>query len=401
MQHKSLLILGRQPAIGRAELESILGAQHLEAVGDLAMASDLSVAQIPFGRIGSSIRLAKPVTILQTVKWSVIVEEIAKLFPALLDEQSSGKVTLGLSVYGLPVSLNDLLHGSLVLKKVCKRQGRPLRFVPNTAPTLNSGQVIHNQLTDNLGLELLFIKDGAHTYVAQTIAIQDIEAYAERDQKRPKRDAFVGMAPPKLAQTIVNLGVGQLPPGTDRVILDPFCGTGVILQEALLMGYGAYGSDLEPRMVEYARTNLEWLGTSGSIVSPVLEVGDAATHTWDKPISAVASETYLGQPLSSWPSPETLQKIMSKCGTIIQQFLTNVAPQLPDGMRLCLGIPAWHAPTGQTYRLPLLDQLAPLGYNCVSFSFASSEEMIYRRPDQVVGRELLVITRNTRKHVTR
>ncbi len=32
-----------------------------------------------------------------------------------------------------------------------------------------------------------------------------------------------------------------------------------MLQEALLMGYEVYGTDLEPRMIDYSQANLGWL----------------------------------------------------------------------------------------------------------------------------------------------
>ena len=76
--------------------------------------------------------------------------------------------------------------------------------------------------------------------------VQNISAYAMRDQKRPKRDAFVGMLPPKLAQIMINLALGDQEP-KDKLLLDPFCGTGVLLQEALLMGLKVYGTDLSQK----------------------------------------------------------------------------------------------------------------------------------------------------------
>jgi len=45
------------------------------------------------------------------------------------------------------------------------------------------------------------------------------------------------MLPPKLAQILVNSVQAQ-------TVYDPFCGTGVIPQEALLLGRTASGSDL-------------------------------------------------------------------------------------------------------------------------------------------------------------
>lgn len=394
MVHKSLFILGRQPAIGRAELESLFGSEHVEPIGDTTAASDIPIDEIDFERIGSSIRLAKPLQELAANKWPQVHDALMKLLPQLLDYLPvSGKVRLGVSVFGWTITPGLLLRTGLELKKACKKAGRAARVVPNTDAALSSAQVLHNQLAGELGVELLIIKHGAKTYLAQTVAVQDIEAYARRDRERPKRDTFVGMLPPKLAQTIVNLGVGKLEPASRHVVLDPFCGTGVILQESLLMGYSAYGSDLEPRMVDYSRTNLEWLATHGIESSPLLEAGDATTHTWTPPFSAVASETYLGRPLSNWPGPEKLREIMSACNVIIQKFLVNSAAQIPGGTRLCLAIPAWQAPGGRLHHLPLLDQLEVLGYNRVSFVWAQEQEMVYRRPEQSVARELLVITR--------
>lgn len=395
MIHRSIFILGRQPAIGRMELESLFGDSHLEALGEQAMASDIALQDIPFERLGSTIRLAQPLdSFPANPKWSAMARAALKRLPALFDTvPSEGKIKLGLSVYGLDIPSADLLRTGLEAKKAGKQSGRSLRVVPNTEATLNAAQVLHNNLTGDLGIELLFIKHGDTIHLARTVAIQDINAYTKRDRERPKRDAFVGMLPPKLAQTIVNLGTGSLTPQASHVILDPFCGTGVVLQEALLMGYGAYGTDLEPRMIEYTRENLEWLTTHGLEPDPTLEVGDATAHQWTHPFSAVAGETYLGRPLSSWPDPEKLQEVKGACNVIIQKFLQNLAPQLPAGIRLCLAIPAWKDSNGRIHHLTVLDQLEVLGYNRVSFVWANEQEMVYHRPDQLVARELLVITR--------
>jgi tRNA G10 N-methylase Trm11 len=391
MMHTSVFILGRQPAIGRAELESLFGREHLQPVGEFAMASDIPLEEIPYSRIGSAVRLARPLTTIPSTKWPEVSKQIITLLPQFLDTiPEDGKLKLGLSVFGLPAKANHLLRTGLELKKVCKAAGRSVRVVPNTEPILNSAQVAHNHLTGELGIELLFVRDGNGTYVAQTVAVQDVDAYARRDQGRPKRDAFVGMLPPKLAQTIVNLATAQVAPTPETVVLDPFCGTGVLLQEAALMGYGVYGTDLEPRMIDYSRANLEWLDKK---LEPTLEVGDATTHTWRHYFSTVACETYLGRPLSGWPKPEKLHEIIGTCNVIIQKFMTNIAEQIPADTRLCLAVPAWQAPNGQLHHLPLLDQLEVLGYNRVSFSWVSEQEMVYRRPDQLVARELLVITR--------
>jgi putative methyltransferase (TIGR01177 family) len=73
---------------------------------------------------------------------------------------------------------------------------------------------------------------------------------------------------PKLARSLINLGQ---PKGND-VVLDPFCGSGGILLEAGLLGHRVIGVDIDPAMVERARTNLTWKDVKATV-----EVGDATT----------------------------------------------------------------------------------------------------------------------------
>jgi tRNA G10 N-methylase Trm11 len=231
--------------------------------------------------------------------------------------------------------------------------------------------------------------------MAQNIAEQDIEAYAARDQARPKRDARVGMLPPKLAQIIVNLAAGKLTADSKQLtLLDPFCGTGVVLQEALLMGYSAYGTDLEPRMIEYSEINLKWLRSfyhQLSAVSCKLEVGDATNMTW-QPFDFVAAETYLGRPFSALPAPNVLDKVIQDVDTIHKKFLKNVARQTKPGFRMCIAVPAWKASTGFK-RLPTLDHLEELGYTRAVFKHVREQDLIYHRENQIVARELVVLQR--------
>jgi len=381
------------PAIGRAELESLYGASHFEQLGSEGLLSDLSPDAIDFGRLGGSIRLAAVLGTLPTTTWRDVQAEIAKRAVQLAEDIHEGKIQLGISVYDIHTNPRQLMAAGLEAKKALRAHHYSVRLTPNQDLALSSAQVLHNHLTGERGIELLAVSNGKEAIIARTVAVQDITAYAHRDQNRPKRDAFVGMLPPKLAQTIVNLATGPLTPNSSHVVLDPFCGTGVLLQEAALMGYGIYGSDLEPRMVDYSKQNLDWLAERSEISSPTLEVGDATDVTWASPFTTVACEMYLGRPLSSWPNPEKLQEIIGTCNLIIEKFLRNIVDQSGSNMRMALAVPAWRSPDGRVHHLPMLDHLEKMGYNRVSFEYASDAELVYFRPDQIVARELLVITR--------
>ncbi|MEX1995303.1 MAG: DNA methyltransferase, partial [Candidatus Saccharimonadales bacterium] len=303
---KSLAILGRQPALGLAELESLYGPENIRPINYGAVL-DIPAEEINFKRLGGTIKTARILKVLDSSDWVSAITYLNKVIPEHL-QYIDGKLTLGISVYGLEVALPQLNRDLLELKKAIKKTGKPARIVPNKNLQLNSAQVLHNKLTHKGGWELLLVRDGNQTILAQTLFVQDIEAYGARDQARPKRDARVGMLPPKLAQILINLANPQ----EGARILDPFCGTGVILQEALLMGYHALGTDIDKRMVEYTKQNLEWLvrqypSTEGHVS---IEIGDATNYKWPK-FSAVASEVYLGRPLNGLPDEAGLKQIVS------------------------------------------------------------------------------------------
>lgn len=405
MVMQSLCILGRQPELGIAELESLYGAKNIQSVGDDAVIVDVDPCLIAFSRLGGSVKLAKVLTAIDSNVWDDLEAFCVKVIPEHVKQVPEGKFKLGISVHGIPVSPKRIGATALSFKKVIKASGRNVRVIPNKTMQLSSAQVLHNQLTGPTGWELLFVRDGKKTILAQTIMVQDIESYAARDQRRPKRDARVGMLPPKLAQILVNLANGPLPavpktankevcepPDTGaggKTLLDPFCGTGVVLQEASLMGYDVYGTDLEPRMVDYTKTNLEWL-TSGK--ASRVAAGDAMQTTWEPPFDLIAAETYLGRPLSQLPVPPKLALIIQDCDHIHKKFFQNLAKQTKPGFRLCVGVPAWK--TGRGFKhLPVLDHLTDMGYTRVSFVHTGEDAIVYHRPDQIVGRELITLIR--------
>lgn len=410
---QSLCVLGRQPVLGLAELESLYGADKVQPAGSRAASVDVDPCLLAFGRLGGSVKFCKVLTTLDTTSWDEIEKFLIKVSPDHSRQMPEGKMTLGLSAYNFKVSIKRLEATGLSLKKAIRTTGRSVRLVPNKELELNSAQVEHNKLTGENSWELVFVKDGAKTIVAQTVKAQDIASYTMRDRGRPKRDTRVGMLPPKLAQIIVNLAVGKLPedklesvckiPAGEKIpkpyfaqtILDPFCGTGVILQEALLMGYDVYGTDLEPRMVDYSGENLDWLDSQFALNQTTMRIeqGDATEHTWDPRPGFVASEVYLGRPFTFPPKPEVLEQNISDCNLIIKKFLQNIHGQLKPGTRLCLAIPACRIRPSGFKHLPLIDQLSDLGYNRVSFEHVRDEGLLYYRPDQIVARELLVLIR--------
>lgn len=345
---KYLAVLGRQPEISILELE-------------------MSNFCTDINRLGGTQKLAMK------------LEEKPLDFLRKLPE---GKITLGVSDYSVAASKKSASLEALKLKKILVRHGRSVRVVENKAAVLSTATSLHNGLSGKNERKVELIKADNDWY--KVIGVQDIDAYARRDQARPARDAKVGMLPPKLAQILINL-CGPLPEGA--TILDPFCGTGVVLQETLLMGYRAYGTDINERMVEYSERNLKHFNFGNF----KLEIGDATNHKWTEKIDAVACEGYLGRPMSQIPVEIKLKTEKQECGSIVLGFLKNLVSQIKNGTPVVIAVPAWLREDGTYSRLEILDEIAAMGYNIHN---KTREGLLYHREEQIVARDIIILRKN-------
>ena len=383
-----IAILGRQPAISIAELERVYG--------DVSWFSDISALVQPskeadyidIQRLGGSQKAGRVVLQVPGRDWRAASLKIVQHYSKAWAKQD-GKITLGISAYGFSEGPRDIQKTGLVLKGKLKPTGTSLRLIPNQEAALSTATSHHNKLglSENK-VELIVVKGQSGIVVAESTGAQNITALAARDQGRPKRDAFVGMLPPKLAQIMINLA------GLDNgLILDPFCGTGVILQEGLLMGYSVLGSDLADKMISYTEANIKWLESNHDFKDHTAnwQVGDATTTTWPVKIDAVVAEGYLGQPFSAPPSNSKLVEVRGNTNHILTEFFKNLADQIQPGTPVVFAVPAWKDIDGRFTHLPLLTKINELGFSYVEFRNIRPDQLLYFRPDQIVAREILVL----------
>ena len=355
-----LAVLGREPELSNAELEALFG-KIKPFSSNLSLFNSQTTPDI--NRLGGSLKLAK------------------KLSEKPLDflSKTEGKITLGISDYSKNASKKSASSEAMKLKKILTRHDKSVRVVMGDSAVLPTATSLHNGLSGKNPKKCELIKRGNDWY--QVIGVQDIDAYSRRDQARPFRDAKVGMLPPKLAQILINL-CGPLKNGA--TVLDPFCGTGVVLQEALLMGYTAYGTDVNERMIEYSEKNLRHFDFSNF----KLAVGDATNYKWTEKIDAVACEGYLGAPMSTPPAEIKLKEQKQICGDIVLGFLKNLSTQIKPNTPVAIAIPAWLREDGTYSRLEIVDEIKNMGYNVNNKSLGG---LLYYREGQIVARDIIIL----------
>ena len=390
---KYVAIAGRQPLISLAEIQALYD-KAARLVGKKLVffeidEDDEKNISPDVNRLGGSLKLGR-----------FFDTDFSKLAKFLATAHPEGKITLGISDFSKQKKSGLAKQKSMELKRNLARMGRSVRVITSNEPEISSATAHHNQLGEKAGCFEIFLIDRE---IYLSLGTQNITAYTERDQARPARDAKVGMLPPKLAQILINL-CGKLPEGAR--VLDPFCGTGVVLQEAAIMGYVPYGTDLNERMVEYSKKNLSWLFNERNRkrfkilpdliqkkdqILNTISVGDATSFTWEGEIDAVAFEGYLGAPMSKPPVDIKFKTEKAKCREIAMRFLKNITPQIKSGTPVVMALPAWLRENGKYAGLNILDEIQEMGYNFGKFQDLSQSDLLYYREGQIVAREIIVI----------
>ena len=402
---KYIAVLGQLPKISLAEIQAIYDSNAKLIGPELAVFGTNKAVSID--RLGGSIKLGQ-----------IFSGNFRELAEVINSKKPEGKITIGVSSYALNSNHknkksaveNLVRRKAMELKSLLKKLGRNVRVVEVRGPEISSATAFHNNLGEKPGAEEVILV-GSETYLS--LGVQNIDKYRERDQMRPARDAKVGMLPPKLAQILINLG-GEI--NESKKVLDPFCGTGVVLQEALILGQPVVGSDLNPRMMEYTQKNLDWLLEKKArffkIKPELVEqknqfldsiyTGDATDCVWPKTaeIGLVACECFLGSPMSKPPVEVKLKDEKQNCKRIILGFLKNLAKQIEDNTPVVIAVPAWLREDGSYLRLSIIDEITDMGYNLIKFQGLSQSDMIYYREGQIVAREIIVLRKSKAKNVT-
>lgn len=248
---KYILINGQSTDLAQAEIWSAFHkkAKNLEFKTNFTtLESDLDAQSIQ-NKLGGTIKVAEYLTSF---------DDLGQIDPVWWAEKLSlsqeHKANFGFSLYNSnSKKYLQIKKIALAVKKELRKQGYKARLATSQEMDLSSVVVKSNHLVDN---ELLIIHDGGKYLLAITRAIQDFEDYAERDMNRPGRDDRSGMLPPKVAKMMINL----LDNDKKGILLDPFCGSGTILQEAILLGYKKiHGTDSSPKAITDSQKNIGWL----------------------------------------------------------------------------------------------------------------------------------------------
>ncbi len=423
-----IFVLGREPELSVAEIAAVAArhgvALRWQAISDVAAIAEGAIDLQLFQELAGCVKLAEVVA-----EAPVDPAGLTAVLQQLLSPNHGSRVEFGFS-WTSSREPKWLRGVGLTLKRELKAGGH-VRFVVSREGTLSSVVVQKNRLLPPGGYDFVLLPaPGNRLIVGRTVAVQDFAGWSERDFGRPARAARVGMLPPKLARLMVNLATTSLdssgttpgpgghghhpaiPSGAQLKqlscsggLLDPFCGSGTVLQEAALLGVrDLTGADADVRGLTRTRENLAWLKERhAGLPEPKLLTCDIrqlparlAGHTYQ----AIATEPYLGPPFTGHEDERRLREIHAELTELYRVTLKVLGNLLAPGGRICMVWPVLRS-HGREYPLELTAALGAAKLALVNLLPTQAPAawrtergpLRYERPDQHVVREVALLER--------
>jgi tRNA G10 N-methylase Trm11 len=377
-----LFIFGNHPQISLAELESLYPKQtsgffylpNIYAIkGDFF---DNISSQVLLNNLGGTVKIAKLIKKIEKFGYN----EVFNIVKDELLKSSQGrdsKFIFGLSYYNFKKL--DFKFG-LSLKKDLSSQGVSCRLVVSKERELSSVVIGQNKVLQK-GTEILIISNGQSLLIAKTEAVQDFKELSKRDYGRPARNDLSGMLPPKLARILVNLAG---PINRDLVLMDPFCGSGTILTEAILAGYKKIiASDLMKEQVSDTVENINWIKERYQLENINLRLMNRSVINLDKvvkekSVDIIVTEPYLGPQRNLKNIPLVVKELEELYSLALNRFYKILSD---NGIVVMI----WPVFYGKHFIEPEVHNWTYL---------RPRKELIYNRAGQRVWREIIILKKN-------
>lgn len=161
--------------------------------------------------------------------------------------------------------------------------------------------------------EEYFVFEDIFGRIVQKCNYKELE---KRDMQKPVRREELSISP-RLAKIMINLSEVK----EEEVLLDGFCGIGVIMIESLNMGIKTIGIDKDVNAIEGARANLSWMKFSPSEFK--LLVNDSSKIRIS-PVNVFVSEPDFGDILKRNPRKGDAEKMVRKYENLMIDVINNL-----------------------------------------------------------------------------
>ncbi len=218
-------------------------------------------------------------------------------------------------------------------------------------------------------------------FFGKIVQFSDYKKISDRDMKKPVRRESLSISP-RLAKIMINLSEVK----ENEILLDAFCGIGVILQEALLQEIKVIGIDKDKNAISGCRENLKWFKFSEDNYKIIND--DSSKIKLGETVNGMASEPDFGETMKKLPTKEQAGNMIKRYEKIIAGVLKNVKKYLSENTRIVFTAPLIRTEKNRT-GCDFKKLSSETGLK-VAEGFPISEF----REGQIVGREIVVFEDN-------
>ncbi|MBU0879206.1 MAG: DNA methyltransferase [Patescibacteria group bacterium] len=394
---KYFFVLGNNPTLSIAEITSVFsGSPEIISNQLFILNSQENIQALEvIKRLGGTIKIGIINSQADKRDYRKILKNILLI---IKKKEIIGKFKFGISCYDVKTIKEKGL--GLDIKRSLQEEGINCRWVTSSEATLSSVVVEQNNLTSK-GIEIILIETNNKILIGQTLAVQPFKELSFRDYGRPARDDLSGMIPPKLAQIMINLA--NINP--DKTILDPFCGSGTILTEAMLMGYkNLIGSDISEKAINATKININWIKNNYQLSITNYKLFNTSAmqiskYVQPKSIDAIITEPYLGPQRGKIE----IKQVLEELNNLYSKALIEFDKILKSDGCIVMIWPIFCLHQKQNHINPLLNNfkiINPLPlelFNNKKIKLTDRNTIIYGRPNQIVWREIVVLKKLSSK----
>lgn len=385
-----LFILGRVSIISTEEIFSLLKTQKIHYILEtktdeiLQIKTEEKLDLSEFMKIlGGTIKIAQVLSVVETE------ENVCSLIIGSLKSSFEKRKKFGISVYGTEKNNLNLNNLCKKIKVGLEGEGFESRYILGQEKQALSSVVVVKQKL----VEFILVAFAKKITVAITEAVQDFENWNKRDFERPFSDPKNGMLPPKVARMMINLaGVESVVPKV-KILVDPFCGCGTIIQEAVALGFFAIGTDINDKYVNFTEKNLDWFCQNFTTANNYKVQKCDALHLTSyikEKVDLIVTEPYLGpnfdqnRPIKSI---EYLKRIIKGLDKLYIGCLREWQNILKPGGSVVITFPSFVINKTEYFVKKAVDNCEKLGYSIQTGPIA------YSRPKAMVKRNIYKLVR--------
>lgn len=382
---KYFFVLGRNPTLSVAEILAVLAKFQIK-FNIISLGEEILVIETAVNidchnlndTFGGVIKIGQ---ILDETGFDESEEKFSSFFTAdnLIGRYLSAatsKLHIGISLYDaggdkkyLQILSRQLIEFNLLIKRTLREKNLRVGFVRVKERNISSVSAVKNKLLSQ-GAEIVLVISPDKIFMGKTLAVQDFELFGRRDVGRPYLDKRSGIIPTKLARIMINLsGV------VEGALLDPFCGSGTIIQEAVALGIKkVIGADINFKAVGDTKKNLDWFfrnfphynQSSYNIKLIQTDVSVISQKIPENSIDAIVTEPFLSPPIFQKPDIKLISQLQIQLTDLYLKAFREFHKLLKPLASVIMIFPTFTT-YDRIYFLEIVPKILSLGFSQMNF----------------------------------